>query len=163
MRKAPAIDDITSEDDLRHWLAHQILIRNEKNVMKIKLTWIEPAFGSTIGAPDAQIDYAGQSFGFELKHFHRLTRGVFYKIRPVQRRYHVMGFRGGKKLLIMATIANENSNELVLIRGDNVPLRDYCDIKGSGCQKGIKQTEVPLTAYPLDGVMDIVTNYIWWK
>lgn len=163
MSARPALDDITSEDDLRKWLAHQIIIRNEKHVMKIRLTWIEPAFGSSMGAPDAQIDYQGESFGFELKHFHRLARGVCYKIRPVQRRYHVMGFRGGKKLLVMATIVNANNNELVLIRGDNVPLRDYCDIKGSGCEKGIKQTHVPISPYPFDGIIDIVTNYRWWK
>lgn len=137
------IQAIKDEQMLRQWLAGRIVAWNTKNVDKVRLDWIEPTFGSSVGLPDCSIRFRAHDFGIELKHLYRLQKGVCWKIRPVQRRYHKMGVKAGKKLLMVATVASDGYNELVLVRGDKVPLRDYCSIVGSGCETGIVQTVVP--------------------
>ncbi len=134
------IHDIKEEQDLRQWLAESVKAWNAaKPRDAIKMVWIEPGFGGSIGVSDAGLSYRGVDYGVELKHLHVTSKGVVYKIRPVQRRYNVMGVRTGKRLVILATVAYKNYNDLILIRGDNCPLRDYCSELGSGCQDGVKQ------------------------
>jgi hypothetical protein len=98
------IQDINEEQDLRQWLAESVIDWNRYHADRIGHTWIEPAFGSSIGASDAGLSYLGIDYGVELKHFQVTSKGVLYKIRPVQRSFNVMGVRNGKRLLILATV-----------------------------------------------------------
>lgn len=156
------IQDIREEQDLRQWLAEQVNRWNEKNVDKIGHIWIEPAFGSSVGVSDAHLDFMGQTYGVELKHFKVEARGVHYKIRPVQRRYNVMGVRNGKRLLVLASVEWSDGNQLVMIRGDKVPLRDYEYMDGSGCEEGIQQTTIPINGMPFHFFMRTMTVSSWW-
>lgn len=133
-------ENIKNEQHLRDWLSGQIIAWNMRHNDRVALEWIEPTFGSSMGISDCKITYKSVTFGVELKHWFKKRDGVCYKIRPVQRRYNFMGVRAGRKLLILASIDKGDYNELVAIRGDNVPLRDYCFILGSGCEDGIIQT-----------------------
>lgn len=156
------IRNIKAEDDLRQWLAESVLAWNRTaGKSAIKHVWIEPGFGGSTGVSDAQLSYLGVDYGVELKHFHVTTKGVCYKIRPVQRRYNVMGVRTGKRLVILATIVRSNYNDLVLIRGDNCPLRDYCSDLGSGCKDGVKQ-QLLGGNHPFDLFMRTITAPTYW-
>jgi hypothetical protein len=137
------IRNIKEEQDLRQWLSEGVNAWNKERASdRLGHVWIEPGFGGSTGVSDAKLTFRGQEYGVELKHFHVTSKGVCYKIRPVQRRYNVMGVREGKKLVILATIDRSDYVDLVLIRGDNCPLRDYCKDLGSGCEQGIKQLSI---------------------
>lgn len=159
------IQQVKAEDNLRKWLSGQVANWNLFHGDKVRHDWIEPAFGSSMGIPDCALQYQGQTWAIELKHWYRLRDGVQYKVRPVQRRYHHINYNAGKKCLIMATVVTASYNELVLIRGDNVPLRDYCVMQGSGCNQGIKQTIVPTVVE--DRVFETVIATLvapsWWE
>lgn len=155
------IQEISSEQNLREWTTQEVGIWNANNLAKVTLDWIEPTFGSSMGISDASIGYNGNTFGFELKHLYERKAGVCYKIRPVQRRFNVMGFKSGKKLLIFASVVSEDKTELVLIRGDKVPLRDYCYMDGSNCKYGITQTVVP-HLNPFSFILHTINKPDWW-
>lgn len=156
------IRDIREEQHLREWLAEGVLAWNKTpGKSALKHVWIEPGFGGSTGVSDAQLTYRGVEYGIELKHFHVTTKGVCYKVRPVQRRFNVMGVRTGKRLAILATVARTNYNDLVLIRGDNCPLRDYCDQSGSGCETGIKQILLAGNR-PFEAFMRTIADPLYW-
>jgi hypothetical protein len=171
------IQDINSEQMLRDWLAMNIVAWNALHVDKVGHEWIEPTFGSSMGISDAKVSYRAVTWGVELKHWYERREGVNYKIRPVQRRYNVMGVKSGRKLLIMATVVKAGYVDLVLIRGDKAPLRDYCNIKGSGCEDGIEQTIVPQSCpleygyvttppsqwTPFGWILKTLSNQSWWN
>lgn len=156
------IRDIREEQHLRQWLSEQVNTYNNKNVEKVDHIWIEPAFGSSVGVPDASLSFRGLSYGVELKHFEVNSKGVLYKIRPVQRRFHVMGVRNGKRLLVLATVAQPSGNQLVMIRGDRLPLRDYAFMEGSGCEEGIVQTVISTLEQPFYFFMRTMIASTWW-
>lgn len=126
------IHSIEVELNLRHWLRDAAALWNTNNVDQVGIEWIEPAFGSSPGIPDCRIVFKKKSVEIELKHLNMKKRGIEWKIRPLQRRYHVMGAKEGKRTAILSTVNYCGRNNLILIRGDRVPLRDYEDIEDSG-------------------------------
>jgi hypothetical protein len=130
------LEDISSETDLRHWLTDNI----GECEGRLKLEWIEPAkYGSTIGAPDCKIKYDDKSVGLELKYLLSTKKGIKWTVRPAQRRYHhMLALHNGRSALLAYVVAKQ---ELYLIRGDHIPLRDYATDKESGCRHGLVQME----------------------
>lgn len=154
--------NIKEEQHLREWFAENVIAWNKtKGNKEIKHIWIEPGFGGSTGVSDAQLTYLGTDYGIELKHFGVTSKGVCYKIRPVQRRYNVMGVRTGKRLAILATVDRSDYNELVLIRGDNCPLRNYCNELGSRCESGIKQ-KVLAGNHLFAGFIQTIADAAYW-
>lgn len=156
------IQDIASEQHLRDWLTREYNTWNIHNRNQVAIDWIEPSYGSTMGISDCKLSYKRTTTGLELKHLYERKAGVCYKIRPVQRRYNVMGTKAGKRLLIFASVVIQNRVELVMIRGDRTPLRDYCSMQGSGCESGVIQTVVPLYS-SFSFILDTITDEHWWK
>jgi hypothetical protein len=140
------LENITSEGDLRNWLTDQIF----ECEGRLGLEWIEPAkFGSTIGAPDCKIKYGISSIGLELKYLISTKKGIKWAVRPAQRRYHhMLAFHGGRSAL-MAFIAAKQ--ELYLVRGDHIPLRDYASDPQSGCaNRLVKMTHLDFMSIDRD-------------
>jgi hypothetical protein len=122
------LEDIASETNLRNWLTDNI----DECEGRLKIEWIEPAqYGSSPGLPDCKLN----GIGLELKYLLSTKKGIKWTIRPAQRRYHHMLARNGGKSALLAYIAAKN--ELVLVRGDHIPLRDYAIDKESGCAHGL--------------------------
>jgi hypothetical protein len=130
------LENVCSEGDLRKWLTDQIF----ECEGRLKLEWIEPAkYGSSIGSPDCKIKYNDQSVGLELKYLLNTKKGIKWTVRPAQRRYHHMNImNGGRSALLAFVSANQ---ELHLVRGDHIPLRDYASDKESGCVHGLVKME----------------------
>jgi len=157
------VQDIKSEQNLRDWLGSEVINWNRAGNKKVGLDWIEPTFGSSMGISDCAITYSGATFGVELKHLYARRDGaVCYKIRPVQRRYNFMGVKAGRKLLLFASVAKGGTIELVLIRGDKLPLRDYCHMEGSGCETHLEQVILRLTT-PFSHFLRTITDNDWWR
>ena len=124
--------EVASEGDLRYWIQEWIFECNGR----LSLEWVEPMmYGSTVGAPDCKIKFANQSVGLELKYLVSTKKGIKWTVRPAQRRYHHMNVRNGGRSALLAWIAAKE--ELVLVRGDHIPLRDYASDKESGCAHGL--------------------------
>jgi hypothetical protein len=121
--------NITSEGDLRTWMRSNI----SECEGRVKIEWIEPSlYGSSIGMPDCKIVSEDKSIGLELKYLELTRKGIRWTVRPVQRRYHrMLAIRGGRSALL-AYIAG--IKELVLVRGDHVPLRNYASDPNSGVE-----------------------------
>jgi hypothetical protein len=121
------LNEVASEGDLRYWLQEWI----SECEGRLKLEWVEPTFGSTVGAPDCKLSSNNETIGLELKYLLTTKKGIKWTVRPAQRRYHHMHAKhGGKSALLAYIAANE---ELHLVRGDHIPLRDYASDKESGC------------------------------
>jgi hypothetical protein len=121
------LNDISSEPDLRQWLRDHI----DWAEGRLKLTWIEPSiYGSSVGQPDCTISSEGEKIGVELKYLLKTRKGIKWTVRPSQRRYHHMHMRNGGKSALLAYIPAEN--RLILVRGNNIPLRDYISDPASG-------------------------------
>lgn len=121
--------NIHVEADLRKWLG-DVCRQN-----KIAIQWVEPGpYGSSIGAPDAHLTFKGQSVSLELKRFKvTVAKGICCTLRPVQRRWHHVNYNNGTKCAVLAELDTE---AVILIRGDHVPLRDYACYPNSGCEDG---------------------------
>jgi hypothetical protein len=119
------LENIDSEGDLRAWLRANISACEGR----VKIEWIEPSlYGSSIGMPDCKIVTEDKSVGLELKCLPMTRKGIKWIVRPAQRRYHRMtALRGGRSALL----AYVNS-DLLLVRGDHVPLRNYASDPSSG-------------------------------
>jgi hypothetical protein len=125
------LSDITSEGDLRQWMKDYAHICDGR----LKFDWIEPSiFGSSVGQPDLQIKSAGKKVGLELKYLLSTKKGIKWTLRPAQRRYHHMNLRNGGCSAVLAFIPA--TKQLLLMRGDHVPLRDYASDPNSGCANG---------------------------
>jgi hypothetical protein len=130
------LENVGCESDLRHWLTDQIF----ECEGRLKLEWIEPSlYGSSVGAPDCKIKFGISSIGLELKYLLSTKKGIKWSVRPAQRRYHrMLSHHGGRSALLVYVAAKE---ELYLVRGDHVPLRDYSTDPASGCQHGLVKME----------------------
>jgi hypothetical protein len=132
------LENVTSEGDLRNWLSDHIDYNTEG---RLKLEWIEPnIYGSSIGGPDVKIQGWGKTVGLELKYLLSTKKGIKWAVRPSQRRYHHLHVKQGGRSALMAYIAK--NDELVLVRGDHIPLRDYAKDVSSGCAHGLVKMEV---------------------
>ena len=119
--------DIHNESDLRTWLTENVS-------PKVSIQWVEPGrYGSTIGAADAHLSCGTLAVSLELKIWETTRRGIKCVMRPIQRRWHHMSMRSGKRTAILAHIKN---GQIILVRGDHIPLRDYADDARSGCKDG---------------------------
>jgi hypothetical protein len=126
------LENIKSETDLRNWLTEWV----GECCGRVTIEWVEPSlYGSSVGAPDCKIKSEGISVGLELKYLECTRKGIKWKVRPAQRRYHHMGMRSGQKSALLAWI--KQTSKLVLVRGDHIPLRDYSTDKESGCAHGL--------------------------
>lgn len=125
---------IGCELDLRHWLRDRVGESGRKYTVK----WIEPSkWGSSVGQPDCRLTCGRESVDVELKHLYLKTKGIEWKVRPVQRRYHHMGMREGRRSALLASVEMKKGLViLILIRGDKIPLRDYASHPDSGCANG---------------------------
>ena len=154
------ISDIASETDLRNWLDEWISTCEGR----IHMEWIEPAkYGSSVGAPDAKLIADRQSVGLELKYLLTTRKGIKWTVRPAQRRYHHMLGRTGGRSALLAYIPA--SNELCLVRGNNIPLRDYSKDPDSGCAQG-KVTKWELnygTVYPDRQAIYNLEDYLFYN
>lgn len=88
--------------------------------------WVEPAFGSSPGLPDVNIDVGyGISIPVELKMWELNKKGnLVAPMRPAQIRYHVMGARKGKRSAILYSLPVAGSSgelELFLLNGKYAP------------------------------------------
>lgn len=90
-----------NETDLRSWL--------RKAMKDDVIDWIEPSLGSTLGAPDANIDVDGYMFPVELKWGKELKGRLIIKMRPAQIRYHTIARKKKRKTAIMIGYANGSS------------------------------------------------------
>lgn len=152
------LSDINKEGDLRDWLSEWII----KCEGRIKLEWVEPAiFGSAIGAPDCKLNNGEMTIGLELKYLLSTKRGIKWAVRPAQRRYHHLHVKHGGKSALLAWIMAKD--ELVLVRGDHIPLRDYATDVSSGCAHGLCIMEV-LNYFSVDpnaNAMDILERTLF--
>jgi hypothetical protein len=131
------LENITSEGDLREWLTDHISACEGR----LGLEWIEPSlYGSSVGSPDCKIHSDGKTVGLELKYLLTTKKGIKWSLRPAQRRYHHMFAKQEGKSAILAYIGAKE--HLVLVRGDNVPLRDYAKDPASGCAHGLCKMEI---------------------
>jgi hypothetical protein len=118
------LENIVDEGGLRHWL---------RDNCRLQLEWVEPSkYGSSVGAPDVKITHGSDVVGLELKCLTRTRKGIKWTVRPAQRRYHRMTALHGGRSAVLASI----DGELVLVRGGDVPLRDYASDPDSGCPNG---------------------------
>ena len=129
------IQSIKEELDLRHWLSDEL---SPDKPNGLRLEWIEPGrYGSSEGAPDCKITVHRQTISLELKHLYMKSKGIEWKVRPVQRRWHHMGAKFGNRSALLASLDNGTGFiQLLLIRGDRIPLRDYASDPSSGCVNG---------------------------
>lgn len=88
------------------------------------IEWVEPAFGSSPGLPDVNIDIGnGLSIPVELKMW-KLSKHskVIAEMRPAQIRYHVMGARKGRRSAILFTTPmGDKEFNLWLLNGKYAP------------------------------------------
>jgi hypothetical protein len=146
------LKEITSEGNVRSWLQEWI----SECQGRLKLEWIEPMmYGSTVGAPDCKISSGMNSVGLELKYLLTTKKGIKWEVRPAQRRYHHMHAKNGGRSALMAYIAA--TSVLVLVRGDNIPLRDYAKDPQSGCHDG-KVKMWDLSYFSLDADRQTIFN-----
>jgi hypothetical protein len=125
------LKEISSEGDLRYWLQEWIF----ECEGRLKLEWVEPMmYGSTVGAPDCKVSCGEKTVGLELKYLITNRKGIKWEVRPAQRRYHHMHAKSGGRSALLAYIPA--TNVLGLVRGDNIPLRDYAKDPQSGCHDG---------------------------
>lgn len=91
------------------------------------IEWVEPAFGSSPGLPDVNIDIGGGvAIPVELKMWEYKPKKelLIAPMRPAQIRYHVMGARKGKRSAILFSTPAGNSTEklsLFLLNGKYAP------------------------------------------
>lgn len=90
------------------------------------IEWVEPAFGSTPGLPDVNIDIGnGISIPVELKMWQHNKRGhLVAEMRPAQIRYHIMGARKGKRSALLYSVPmglTPTVLELYLLNGKYAP------------------------------------------
>jgi hypothetical protein len=138
------LNEVASEGDLRYWLQEWI----SECDGRLAVEWVEPMiYGSTVGAPDCKISYSQKTIGLELKYLLTTRKGIKWEVRPAQRRYHHMHAKNGGRSALLAYIAA--TKELVLVRGDHIPLRDYASDKESGCAHGLVIMEV-MTIFDVD-------------
>lgn len=86
--------------------------------------WVEPAFGSTPGLPDCNLDIGGsQKMPVELKAWELNKKGVVVAaMRPAQIRYHVMGSLKKKRSAILFSIPMDDEEfNLYLLNGKHCP------------------------------------------
>lgn len=96
------------------------------------IEWVEPAFGSSPGLPDVNIDIGGGvSIPVELKMWDNKFKSkslsesaVVAMMRPAQIRYHIMGARKGKRsaILYSTPIPDSDELELFLLNGKHAPV-----------------------------------------
>lgn len=126
------LNEIASEGDLRYWLQEWISECRDR----LNLEWVEPMiYGSTVGAPDCKIKHQDSTIGLELKYLLSTKKGIKWTLRPAQRRYHHMNIKQGGRSALLAYIPA--TSQLVLVRGDHIPLRDYASDPDSGCKDGL--------------------------
>lgn len=119
--------NINKENDLRSWLREYVGLCEGR----IQVKWIEPGpYGSTVGAPDAELSNKQRTVGVELKYLVTTRKGIRWDVRPAQRRYHHMHARKGGRSALVAYIPA--THKLLLVRGDHIPLRDYSSDPDSG-------------------------------
>jgi hypothetical protein len=122
------LQNITSEDNLRTWLREQAPI-----IIDVELQWVEPsAYGSSTGCADVILKHRGEKVDIELKYLERTRKGTKFTIRPGQRRFHHHSMRNGGKTSLLAIENITGWNQLFLLRGDHIPLRDYIIDPASG-------------------------------
>lgn len=126
--------DIKNEDDLREWLREQAPI-----IIDVELQWVEPAMGSSVGSADVIMKRRGVKIDVELKYLERTRKGTKFTVRPAQRRFHHMSMKRGGKTCLLAVEKCDDGNSLFIVRGDNIPLRDYASDPDSGCKQGFDQ------------------------
>lgn len=107
---------MANESDLRKWL---------KGIYGDELRWVEAGFGGSAGLPDVNVPY-GQSLAMpvELKMWERYRDGsIKFEIRPVQRRYHIMEARSGRRTAFLAGVKNGNGTfDVIAFAGKYCPL-----------------------------------------
>lgn len=88
------------------------------------IEWVEPAFGSSPGLPDVNIDIGGGvAIPVELKMWKMNNKGLLVcEMRPAQIRYHIMGARKQKRSAILfSTPMNDKELSLFLLNGVYTP------------------------------------------
>ena len=88
-----------SESETRRWL-------NENSPNSITMTWQEPRFGGTLGAPDVWVPLAdrGARIGVELKVGWRDEGYLCFSMQPAQIRYHHIAKRDGDRTALLITV-----------------------------------------------------------
>ena len=89
-----------SELETRRWLNENFCQNSPQ------LTWQEPRFGGTIGAPDVWVPIAGRGsrIGVELKVGWRDEGHLCFSMQPAQIRYHHVAKRGGDRTALLITV-----------------------------------------------------------
>jgi hypothetical protein len=152
------IIDINSESDLRQWLKDNI-----HYAKGLKLDWIESSkYGSSWGQPDVNINCNEVTVSVELKYLLTTRKGIKWTLRPAQRRWHHIHARKGGKSIVMAFVPASNS--LILVRGSNVPRRDYASHPDSGCKNGEVDTHWRINMAPInqdENAMILLERYLF--
>ena len=114
---------LTKEKLLRYWLLEVMGTSGQ-------VQWVEPAFGSTVGLPDALVKISNVRIPVELKFWDQTSRErrIKAKMRPAQIRYHVMAARNGEQTAILYTLKKlgdvEADFDVFLLCGKYCPLND---------------------------------------
>jgi hypothetical protein len=143
--------DIRNETDLREWLRDQ-------SMPGVTRQWVEPSplLGSDIGCADVILKYGEARVDLELKYLYRTRNGIKYLVRPSQRRFHHMTMRRGGRTAMLFIL--DETQELYLMRGDHIPLRNYASHPESGCVDG-KEIVTKFAKEP-DGVIALLIKYL---
>jgi hypothetical protein len=153
------ISEINTETNLREWLTDNIHFSKGR----LRLEWIEQLYHArSVGLPDVNIHRGNESVGVELKYLLMTRNGIKWTVRPAQRRYHHMHARTGGKSAILAYVPATKS--LILVRGNNVPRRDYANHPDSGCKNGEVDTSWRINMAPSnpdENAINLLERYLF--
>jgi hypothetical protein len=146
--------------DLRNWFKEQM--QKQPNY---GIEWVEPNvfLGATTGSADCIIKHYTKSIPLELKHLELKTKGIEWKFRPVQRRWHHMGMRKGQRSAALCTSDIRYNIVPILIRGDRIPLRDYESDEGSGCEFSKAIYTSLAVGEPITNLLSLIFGEEFWK
>lgn len=113
---------IKNEDGLR-WAFRKIFPAERGFLIR----WIEPAWGSTTGIPDAELSNGDDRLPVELKYWFMTEKGVEAKMRPMQRQYHKLEAMNNRKSLIMFALCRQKFAEvdIYILPGRYAPMEKH--------------------------------------
>lgn len=113
---------IQSENDLRLWC---------KKVFRhfgVQLAWQEPGFGGLAGIADMVVSCSNWRLPMELKFWPCNTKGIRTEVRPLQRQYHMLEARAGRKTAFLWATVMDGYSIVFILPGRHVPMGTYDDV-----------------------------------
>lgn len=130
------------ESDLRKWLR---AIWGEGS----SLEWVEHGMGGTPGLPDANLWVYGEQIPTELKMWDETPSGLKVEIRPVQRRYHLLAARDGRRTAFLVGVDRGSTFDVYLAPAQAVAAESYVSLSSHRLKRiALGQTAKPCSIFP---------------